>query len=374
MELEQGSLENLEMNPEFWRNRRVLITGHTGFKGTWLSLWLQSLGAELTGYSLPPPGEPNLFLLADAAAGMRSVHGDVLDLQHLRRVVAEHRPEIVFHLAAQSLVRRSYADPVGTYATNVLGTAHALEAIRDVSSVRAVVVATSDKCYDNRNGVRAFRETDNLGGADPYSSSKASAELVTAAFRDAFYSARKNGASTGIGSARAGNVIGGGDWGEDRLIPDVMRAVFAGREVLIRSPQAIRPWQHVLDTLSGYLVLAEKLWNEPQSYAEAWNFGPQESESLPVSTLLEKLSQLWGPELKWKVDDNLHPWEAPHLKLDSSKAETRLGWHPRWKLTRALEMTVEAYKAQKAQEDLRPLILRQIQAHQSASAAGSQRQ
>jgi CDP-glucose 4,6-dehydratase len=366
-------VENLEMNPQFWRNRKVLITGHTGFKGSWLSLWLQSLGAELVGYSLPPPGQPSLFELANVGQEMQSIHGDLLDLQHLRCVTAEHRPEIVFHLAAQSLVRRSYADPIGTYATNVLGTAHALEAIREVSSVRAVVVATSDKCYDNRNGVRAYRESDMLGGADPYSSSKASAELVTAAFRDAFYSARKNGASTGIGSARAGNVIGGGDWGEDRLIPDVMRALFEGRDVLIRNPQAIRPWQHVLDTLSGYLVLAEKLCNEPQNYAEAWNFGPHDSESLPVSAVLERLSAMWGPGVTWKVDTSAQPWEAPHLKLDSSKAESRLGWQPRWNLNRALQVTVEWYKAQQAHEDLRKLTLKQIQCHQDGSAA-TQRQ
>ena len=362
------------MNPQFWRNRKVLITGHTGFKGSWLSLWLQSLGAELVGYSLPPPGEPNLFLLADVAKGMESIHGDVLDLAHIRRVVEQLQPEIVFHLAAQSLVRRSYIDPVGTYATNVLGTAHTLEAMRNSTSVRAVVVATSDKCYDNRNGTRVYRETDMLGGADPYSSSKASAELVTAAFRDAFYAARKNGRSTGIGSARAGNVIGGGDWGEDRLIPDVMRAVFGGREVLVRNPEAIRPWQHVLDTLCGYLTLAEKLWEDPQNYAEAWNFGPQESESLPVSALLEKLLQQWGPGLQWRPDEGTHPWEAPHLKLDSSKARTRLGWQPQWNLERTLARTVEWYKTQQAGNDMRAVSLRQLESYQNGGASDRRQQ
>jgi CDP-glucose 4,6-dehydratase len=271
-------------------------------------------------------------------------------------------------------VRRSYLDPVGTYATNVLGTAHTLEAMRDIPSVRAVVVATSDKCYDNRNGIHVYRETDMLGGADPYSSSKASAELVTAAFRDAFYAARKNGRSTGIGSARAGNVIGGGDWGEDRLVPDVMRAVFEGHEVLIRNPQAVRPWQHVMDTLCGYLTLAEKLWEDPQNYGEAWNFGPQESESLPVSALLEKLLQLWGRDMKWRPDSGSHPWEAPHLKLDSSKARTKLGWQPQWSLDRALALTVEWYKAQRAGEDMRSISLKQIQSYENGGGPNLRQQ
>lgn len=362
------------MNPQFWRKRRVLVTGHTGFKGSWLSLWLQSLGAELAGYSLPPPSQPSMYLLADVGKEMSSIHGDVLDLAHIRRVVEQHQPEIVFHLAAQSLVRRSYTDPVGTYAINVLGTAHTLEAMRDVASVRAVVVATSDKCYDNRNGVRTYKETDMLGGSDPYSSSKASAELVTAAFRDAFYASRKNGRSTGIGSARAGNVIGGGDWGEDRLVPDVMRAVFEGEAVLIRNPQATRPWQHVFETLSGYLALAEKLWEDPQNYAEPWNFGPQEAESLPVSALLEKLKQLWGQGLQWRTDQRVHPWEAPHLKLDSSKARSKLGWQPQLNLERTLALTVDWYKAQQAGKEMRSFSLQQIESYQNRGVSASRQQ
>ena len=352
------------MNPGFWQTRKVLLTGHTGFKGSWLSLWLQSLGAEVTGYSLAAPTEPSLFVLADVARGMHSVHGDVRDLEHLKRVVREHQPEIVFHLAAQSLVRRSYSDPVGTYATNLMGTAHVLETVRDAPTIRAVVIVTSDKCYENLEDGRAYRETDPLGGFDPYSSSKAGAELITGAFRNSFFSSAKH-AKTGVGSVRAGNVIGGGDWATDRLIPDVMRAVFAGGKVLIRNPDAVRPWQHVLDPLCGYLMLAEKLCHDPKRYAEAWNFGPDESESLPVATVLELLKLLWGADMAWQSEDDVHLHEAHSLKLDSSKARTMLGWQPQWNLNRALEATAEWYKAQQSQKELGSITLKQIQSYQN---------
>lgn len=297
---------------------------------------------------------------------MRSIPGDIRDLKHLERVVSEHQPEIVFHLAAQSLVRSSYADPVGTYATNVLGTAHVLEAVRETPGVRAVVIVTTDKCYENLEDGRAYCETDRLGGFDPYSSSKAAAELVTAAFRNCFFKSAKHGLVTGIGSARAGNVIGGGDWAVDRLIPDVMRAVFAGKEVLVRNPHAVRPWQHVLDPLCGYLMLAEKLCQDPKLYAESWNFGPDESESVPVTVVLELLNGLWGPGLTWRPEsDHLHH-EASYLKLDSSKARTMLGWQPQWNLSRALEATVHWYKAQQSQQDAGPLTLEQIRSYQNA--------
>lgn len=366
MEFRQSSLESLEMNPGFWRKKKVLLTGHTGFKGSWLSLWLQSLGAEVIGYSLPPPTQPSLYALAEVEKGMESIRGDVLDLEHLRRVLREHRPDIVFHMAAQSLVRRSYFDPVGTYATNILGTVHVLEAVRDAPGVQAVVVVTTDKCYENREDQRAYRETDRLGGSDPYSSSKACAEVVTAAFRKSFFTATKREAMASLGSARAGNVIGGGDWAADRLIPDVMRAVLEGRKLLIRNPDAVRPWQHVLDPLCGYLMLAEKLCEDPERFSGSWNFGPEESETLPVSAVLERLSELWGPGVLWRVDDGPHLHEAQYLKLDCTKAKTELGWEPQWNLNSALEATVQWYKAQQLHQDVHSLTLEQIRSYQSA--------
>jgi CDP-glucose 4,6-dehydratase len=354
------------MNPGFWCKRKVLLTGHTGFKGSWLSLWFQSLGAQVIGYSLPPPTQPSLYVLAEVEKGMESICGDVLDLEHLGRVVREQRPDIVFHMAAQSLVRRSYFDPVGTYATNVLGTVHVLQAVRDAPAVQAVVVVTTDKCYENSEDQRAYRETDRLGGFDPYSSSKACAEVVTAAFRKSFFTGTKREAIAGVGSARAGNVIGGGDWAADRLIPDVMRAVLDGTELLIRNPHAIRPWQHVLDPLCGYLMLAEKLCEDPERFSGSWNFGPEESEMLPVSAFLERLSGLWGPGILWRFDGGPHLHEAQCLKLDCTKAKTQLEWKPQWNLNSALEATVQWYKAQQLHQDVRSLTMDQIRSYQSA--------
>ncbi len=352
------------MTAEFWSKRKVLVTGHTGFKGSWLCLWLQSLGAQVTGYSLPPPTEPSLYELAHIQRGMNAIAGDVLDLAHLRRVMREGQPEIIFHLAAQSLVRRSYMDPVATYATNVMGTVHVLESIRSVASVRAVVIVTTDKCYENREDLRAHRETDRLGGTDPYSNSKACAELVTAAFRKSFFTT-PGGSKAGIASARAGNVIGGGDWAADRLIPDVMRAAFAGEEIPIRNPQNVRPWQHVLDPLCGYLALAEKLYRDPEQFSESWNFGPDESETSPVLNVLGLLKELWGPGISWRLDDRVHPHEARLLNLDSGKAKTRLGWEPRWNLNGALKATVQWYKAYQSNQELRAFTEEQIHFHQS---------
>ena len=353
------------MKPEFWLGKRVLLTGHTGFKGSWLSLWLESLRAETVGYALTPPTRPSLYELASVKNGMKSILGDVLDLEHLRRVVREHTPEVVFHLAAQSLVRRSYDDPVGTYATNVLGTVHLLEAVRDIPSVRAVVIVTTDKCYENREDHRGYRETDRLGGDDPYASSKAAAELVTAAYQKSFFNAGENESKTGVASARAGNVIGGGDWAADRLIPDVMRAVLEGRDLLIRHPHAVRPWQHVLDPLCGYLTLAEGLWQDPERFSESWNFGPDESEALPVSTVLDRLGKLWGPGISWLFDDGAHPHEAQYLKLDCTKAKAKLGWEPQWNLNSALEATVQWYKAHQSRQDVRSVAERQIRSYQN---------
>jgi CDP-glucose 4,6-dehydratase len=353
------------MNPEFWSKKRVLVTGYTGFKGSWLSLWLQNLGAQVIGYSLSPPTEPSLCDLADIQKGMESIEGDVLDLQHLRCVVRERQPEIVFHLAAQSLVRLSYTDPVATYATNVQGTVHVLESVRPVPSVRAIVIVTTDKCYENIGERRAYSETDRLGGVDPYSNSKACAELVTAAFRKSFFVTPKREAKAGIASARAGNVIGGGDWAADRLIPDVMRAALEGKELLLRNPHAVRPWQHVLDPLCGYLTLAEKLCQDPERFSESWNLGPDESETLSVSEVLRRLTELWGPGISWRLDDGAHPHEAQYLKLDCTKAKTRLGWEPRWNLNSALRATVQWYKAHQSNQDLRALTEEQIHLYQS---------
>jgi len=358
-------MESVAMKPEFWSKRKVFLTGHTGFKGSWLSLWLQSLGAEVTGYALEPPTQPNLYDLAGVKSGMESIEGDVLDLKHLHRAVQEHRPEVIFHLAAQSLVRRSYEDPVGTYATNVQGTVHILEAVRDIPSVRSVVIVTTDKCYENREDQRGHRETDRLGGDDPYSSSKAAAELATAAFRKSFFLSGRREAKAGVASARAGNVIGGGDWAADRLIPDVMRAVLEGRELLIRHPHAVRPWQHVLDPLCGYLMLAERLWQDPERFSESWNFGPDESETLSVSSVLERLRELWGPGLSWQFDGGAHPHEARYLKLDCTKAKAELGWEPHWNLDSALGATVRWYKAYQSHQDVRSMTLEQVRAYQS---------
>jgi CDP-glucose 4,6-dehydratase len=369
VELRPGVLEGMALNPEFWRHRRVLITGHTGFKGSWLSLWLQGLGADLVGYGLEPPTDPSLYVLAEVEQGMQSVRGDILDFDHLLRTVAGFQPQIIFHLAAQPLVRRSYADPVGTYSINVLGTAHVLEAVRHTAAVEAVVVVTSDKCYEHSDKPQAFRESDRLGGFDPYSSSKAAAELVTAAFRQSFFGASKAfpgaGVRPGVATARAGNVIGGGDWGADRLVPDVMRATLSGGELRIRNPRAIRPWQHVLDPLCGYLMLAEKLCDDPQAFSQAWNFGPEEPETLPVSALLDRIGVLLGSAIAWRFDGGEHPHEAGCLRLDCSKAKTQLGWKPQWNLNAALEATVNWYKTYPSHPDIHSLTEQQIQSFQS---------
>jgi CDP-glucose 4,6-dehydratase len=382
VELRQGSLESMELTPAFWCGKRVLVTGHTGFKGSWLSLWLQSLGADLLGYALPAPTDPSIYALAGVGRGMRAVCADILDLEPLRRAMFEFQPQIVFHLAAQSLVRRSYADPIGTFSTNVLGTANVLECVRSTPTVQATVIVTTDKCYENRCSQNQsshnksdschnhepqppFRETDRLGGFDPYSSSKAAAELVAAAFRQCFFSPAENISKPGIATARAGNVVGGGDWAADRLVADVMRAAIGGGEVLIRNPHAIRPWQHVLDPLCGYLMLAEKLSAEPARFSEAWNFGPDEAGAVSVSEVLHRLQNYWGPGVFWRVGGGDHPHEAACLTLDCTKARTQLEWTPHWNLNVALEATVRWYKAYQAHQDVRRLTQEQIQSFQN---------
>lgn len=354
------------MSPDFWNGRRVFITGHTGFKGSWLALWLQSVGARVHGFALVPPTKPSLFETIDVGAGLVShTLGDVRDAGALRRALVEAAPEIVFHLAAQPLVRQSYTDPVETYAVNVLGTVHLFEAVRASPDVRAVINVTTDKCYDNQEWAWGYRETEALGGRDPYSSSKACSELVTSAYRDSFLTA----AGIAVASARAGNVIGGGDWATDRLLPDFFRARDQGRSTEVRNPSAVRPWQHVLEPLSGYVLLAERLIETGQRVSGAWNFGPVEDDAKPVRWIVDYLAAR-VPNARWRAGAGPQVHEAHHLKLDSSKARSQLGWTPVWGLASALDRTIEWHEAWRASPDkrsMRSFCLGQIEARQMAA-------
>jgi CDP-glucose 4,6-dehydratase len=340
----------------FWRGRRVLITGHTGFKGSWLSLWLQTMGAEVTGYALPPDTDPNLYMLANVASGMNSVMGDVRDLSSLESVFQQSKPEIVLHLAAQALVRLSYDEPVDTYAVNVMGTVNVLECIRKTKSVRAAIIVTSDKCYDNKEQQDGYLETDPMGGFDPYSSSKGCAELVTQAYRTSYFKKSE----CAVASARAGNVIGGGDWSKDRLVPDILSSFANKTQLLIRYPDSTRPWQHVLEPLSGYLLLAEKLWHHGQEFAEGWNFGPSEEDVKPVRWIIDCLAKHCDITPNWAVAPGIHPHEARYLALNSMKAKTKLDWSSRWTLDQSLAMIAAWYIAMKAGKNLRNETLSQI--------------
>jgi len=358
-------LENL-IDKTFWHGRRVFLTGHTGFKGGWLSLWLQSLGAEVTGYALPPPSTPNLFEVAGVADGMHSIIGDIRDGAAVKQAMAAAQPEIVLHLAAQALVRHSYAEPAETYAINVLGLVNVFEAVRATRGVRAVLNVTSDKCYENKEWVWGYRENDRLGGYDPYSNSKACAELVTSAYRNSYFNhARHAEHGVALASARAGNVIGGGDWARDRLIPDMMRAIEQGQPVLVRNPAAIRPWQHVLEPLSGYLQLAHRLHKDGIAFAEGWNFGPHEGDAKPVAWIVDRIAKTWGNGASWALDGAEHPHEAHYLKLDCSKAHAELGWRPRWNIEQAIDHIVEWHKAREQGVDMRETTLAQINAYLS---------
>lgn len=348
-----------------WQGRRVYLTGHTGFKGSWMSLWLASLGAQVHGYALAPECEPNLFTNARVADYVEHEIGDIRSQDALERSIAAFKPEVVFHMAAQPLVRRSYANPIETYSTNVMGTAHVLDAVRRVPSVRAVVVITTDKCYENREWLWGYREEDRLGGFDPYSNSKACAELVTASFRNSYFPlARIEEHKVGLASARAGNVIGGGDWSEDRLIPDLVRGFLSGNPVLIRNPLAIRPWQHVLEPLAGYIALAEHLLQDGAAFANAWNFGPAEEDAWPVGRIADAITAAWGNGTSWIKDSAENPHEAGYLKLDASKARTLLGWHPVLPLDQALRWLVEWFLAWKQGEDMQIFTQRQIAEYQ----------
>jgi CDP-glucose 4,6-dehydratase len=343
----------------FWRGRRVLVTGHSGFKGTWLALWLQSLGADVHGFASRPPTTPSLSALARLDEVVPSTTGDVRDLADVEAAVAAYRPEVVFHLAAQALVNRSLTDPVGTYSVNVTGTVNLFEAVRRARhDVGAVVCVTSDKCYVNRDWHWGYRENDELGGLDPYSSSKACQELVAACFRDSLI-----GDEVGIATARAGNVIGGGDWAEHRLVPDVMQAAIEGRRVTVRNPDSVRPWQHVLNPLSGYVCLAERLATSGPAFAEAWNFSPAVEDARPVSWLVERLRERWRGDMRIEVAQTPNdPHEARLVKLDASKARERLGWIPRWSIEQTVDAIIEWYDAYRAGRDVRAVTLEQIEA------------
>jgi CDP-glucose 4,6-dehydratase len=341
-----------------WRGRRVFLTGHTGFKGGWLALWLASKGAEVRGYALDPCTQPNLFTDAKVGSVIEDLRGDIRDGAKLDKAMHEFAPEVVFHMAAQPLVRYSYTDPIGTYETNVIGTARVLDALRSCPSVRAVVSVTTDKCYENRETHRPYREDDPLGGYDPYSSSKACAELVSAAYRQSFLAER----GVAVATARAGNVIGGGDWSTDRLIPDLVRGFLAGEPVKIRRPQAIRPWQHVLEPLHGYILLAEKLLGtDAARYARAFNFGPGEDDAQPVEWIVERLTQYWGGSASWVLDADPGVHEATYLKLDAGRAQAELSWRPRLNLETALHWLVDWYKARQGGAAMQPFTLQQMQ-------------
>lgn len=328
------------INTAFWQGKRVFVTGHTGFKGSWLSLWLHSMGAVVKGYALNPPTQPSLFDVALIDELIESEIGDIRDLAQLTASVTQFNPDIILHLAAQPLVRLSYQQPVETYSTNVMGTVHVLEAARHCVNLKAIVNITTDKCYENKEWVWGYREEEPMGGYDPYSSSKGCAELVTSAYRRSFLAEQ----GIGLASARAGNVIGGGDWAEDRLIPDILRAFEQNKAVIIRNPASTRPWQHVLEPLSGYLRLAQALYENPNHYAEGWNFGPKDEDAQPVSWILDKMTQHWQGAT-WQLDTNAQPHEAGYLKLDISKAKARLSWQPTWTLETTLDYIVQWHKA-----------------------------
>jgi CDP-glucose 4,6-dehydratase len=349
------------MDSGFWDGKRVLLTGHTGFKGAWLSLYLEALGAKVTGLAVAPDQSPNLFEVTRIARGAHSIIADIKDLPAVERAVVEARPDVVIHMAAQALVRRGYREPVETYATNVLGTVHVLDAVRRLSKARASVVVTSDKCYENNEWIWSYRENEPMGGRDPYSNSKGCAELVVNAYRASYFAQ----AGMGLASARAGNVIGGGDWSEDRLIPDLIRGFVDRKPTLIRNPNAIRPWQHVLEAIKGYLVLAEALWSDPAAFAEGWNFGPPDTGAVPVHAIANRLAAKWGDGAAWTRDSEASVHEAHLLKLDSTKARTLLPWQPQLGIEDALDWIVDWHRAYDARHDMRDFTLRQIEQYQA---------
>lgn len=354
---------NANVSSAFWHGKRVFLTGHTGFKGSWLSLWLQSMGAQVKGFALRPPTTPALFNEAKVGTGMESEIGDIRDLAAITGSMSAFNPDILIHMAAQPLVRLSYREPIETYATNVMGTVHVLEAARQCPNLRAIVNVTTDKCYENREWEWGYRENEPMGGHDPYSNSKGCAELVTAAYRRSFFNTPNTAA---LASARAGNVIGGGDWADDRLIPDILRAFAREQPVVIRNPLATRPWQHVLEPLSGYLLLAEKLYIEGAAFAQGWNFGPHDDDVQPVEWILDHMVARWGRGACWQRDTAPQPHEAQLLKLDISKARAKLKWHPLWSLAHALDNIVDWHQAWLEGADIQQKTLAQIKQFETA--------
>ena len=346
------------VDTHFWKGKRVFITGHTGFKGSWLSLWLQQMGAEVKGFSLTPPTSPSLFVEAKVTQQMQSEIGDIRDFSKLSESIRTFNPDILLHLAAQPLVRLSYKEPIETYSTNVMGTVNVLEASRYASHLKAIVVITTDKCYENREWEWGYRENEPMGGHDPYSNSKGCAELVVSAYQRSFFHTPDTAA---VASARAGNVIGGGDWAEDRLIPDILRAFEKQQSVIIRNPLSTRPWQHVLEPLSGYLVLAQRLWQDGKAFAEGWNFGPKDDDCQPVQWILDKMVHFWGDGAHYQIDKSEQPHEANFLKLDCSKAAMRLKWHPKWRLEQTLEQIVHWHRAWLEGADMQAKCLQEIE-------------
>lgn len=346
-----------KVNPFFWKGKKVFVTGHTGFKGSWISLWLQSMGAEVKGYSLEPPTVPSLYIEANVGNNMESEIGDIRNLEVLKKSMISFNPDILIHMAAQPLVRLSYEEPVDTYTTNVIGTVNVLESARYCKNLKAIVSVTTDKCYENKEWAWGYRENEPMGGHDPYSSSKGCAELVTSAYRNSFFYSND---TASIATGRAGNVIGGGDWAEDRLIPDILRAFELSKPVIVRNPLSTRPWQHVLEPLSGYLVLAEELYTKGDEFAQAWNFGPKEDDCKPVNWILDKMVGTWGKGASWELDKNSNPHEAGFLKLDCSKAAVKLNWQPNWNLEYTLNLIVNWHQDWRAEKNMNQKCLQEI--------------
>ena len=353
------------MNKEFWNKKKVLLTGHTGFKGSWLSLWLQKLNANVIGFSKSIPTNPSLFELANIENGMTSIMGNVCDYDKLEEIIKEYKPEIAIHMAAQAILRESYSNPIETYTTNVMGTVNLLESIRKAGNVKVILNVTTDKCYESNESSKGHLETDRLGGYDPYSNSKACSELVTSSFRNSFFNPKeyqKHGIS--LASCRAGNVIGGGDWGKDRLIPDIMRGILNNEIIKIRNPNSTRPWQHVLDPLNGYLTLVEKLWSSGSEFSEGWNFGPLENDEKSVKWIVEKLTEQWSKDIKWDIDNRVNPHEENYLRLNCIKANSRLGWMRKLNLEQGLKWIIEWYKQYEQNNNMRNITEQQIEEFQ----------
>ena len=350
------------MDSTFWKNKKVLLTGHTGFKGSWLSLWLQKLGVDLVGFSKSIPTRPSLFELADVGKNMTSIMEDVTDIECITNAIKQHKPEIVIHMAAQSLVHKSYDQPLETFSTNIMGTINLLEAIRTSSKKCVIINVTSDKCYENQELARGYKETDMMGGLDPYSSSKGCSELITSSFRNSFFSnSDTKEFDISLASVRAGNVIGGGDWAENRIVPDIIRGIIDKKIIKIRNPNAIRPWQHVLEPLRGYLELVEKIWNNKSEYAESWNFGPDHEDLKSVSWITDKIIDVWGSDVKVDYNNTDYKPETNLLKLDCSKAKSKIKWMPKIKLEQAIQLTVDWYKQYEQKNELKEFTQNQIE-------------